>query len=391
MLPQLRHFLEHLERTVVPERHERVADLHVGALRWEAIDRLPLVMQYPLPDDLPFRPFPHGEIFDDPEKMLFNELVHAFGSSVACHDRIADDLPLTIRANFGIVVIASLFGARVEQIGDNPPWVRPFGSLDEFRAALDRDPLDFHQGWCPRVVRTYDFYREVLAEYPQLEGLTALVLPDLQGPLDTVELLRGGALFLDLHDDPALVSRALAAAARAQIGFARHLESFVRDGPRGFAHQHATAIRGSILIRNDTAVLLSPELYKTQVAPHDDAVLRALGGGGIHSCGKIHHHAEAFLKLPSVRCLDVGEPELNDLDALYARARERGTALTRLSVDEHELTSGRVLERFPTGVSLVHQAASFADAQRIAAAYREATHIRDRGGSRRRQGRNWKA
>ena len=369
MWKQLRFLLEHLERTLVPQRYERVEDLHRRALRWEPVDRLPLVLEYPLPADLPFRPFPHGEIFDDPEKMLFNELVHAFGTSIACHDRIADDLPLTVRANFGTVVIASLFGARVEQVGENPPWVRPFESLEEFRAALDRDPLDFSQGWCPRVVGAYDLYRQVLSEHAPLEDLIALVLPDLQGPLDTVELLRGNALFLDFHDRPELVSHALAMAAQAQIGFARHLEPHLRDGPSGFAHQHATAIRGSIMIRDDSAILMSPELYRERVAPHDEAVLHAMGGGGIHSCGTIDRHVEAFLDLPSVQCLDPGQPHLNDLDALYARARERGVALTRLRVDERELVSRRVLERFPTGASLVYQATSFGEAQRVANAY----------------------
>ena len=65
---------------------------------WLAVDRLPLVMCYPPDDDSPFRPFRHSEIFSDPEKMLYNELVHAFDTSIAMRSRIDDDLPLTVRA-----------------------------------------------------------------------------------------------------------------------------------------------------------------------------------------------------------------------------------------------------------------------------------------------------
>ncbi len=54
---------------------------------------------------------------------MFNELVYAFDTSIAMRDRVDDDLPLTVRANFGTVLIASMCGADVEQLGDSPPWV----------------------------------------------------------------------------------------------------------------------------------------------------------------------------------------------------------------------------------------------------------------------------
>ena len=63
-------------------------------------------------------------------------MVHACATSIACRDRIDDDLPCAIRANFGPVLIASMFGVRVEQIDDNPPWVRHFETLAEFIDAI---------------------------------------------------------------------------------------------------------------------------------------------------------------------------------------------------------------------------------------------------------------
>ncbi len=55
---------------------------------------------------------------------MYNELVHALDTSIALRDRLSDDLPLTVRANFGTGLIASMFGAKVEQHAGNPPWVR---------------------------------------------------------------------------------------------------------------------------------------------------------------------------------------------------------------------------------------------------------------------------
>lgn len=97
--------------------------------------------------------------------MLFNELVHALGTSIACMNRLGDDLHRTIRADFGCVIIASMFGGRVEQVEDNPPWIRTDEGFDIYKRFRDYDPLDFARGWCPRVVARYRFYRDALTEY----------------------------------------------------------------------------------------------------------------------------------------------------------------------------------------------------------------------------------
>jgi hypothetical protein len=370
MHPLLPALLEHLAGTLDPARQRAIEDLHCRALRWQPVPRLPVVMSYPLPPDARFRPFPHREVFRDPAKMLFNELVYAFQTSIACRDRLNDDLPCTVRANFGTVLIASLFGARVEQLDDNPPWVmHPEGRGASLEAVLESDPLDFSRGWCPRVVETYAFFRETLRGWPPLESLIRLVLPDLQSPFDNLELIVGSSVFEDLLTRPEQVGRALAQVARAQVGFARHLAALIRDGPEGFAHQHATMIRGRILLRDDSVILMSPEMYRDVVAAHDEFVLRELGGGGIHCCGNLGRHAAVFLERAGLECLDFGQSELNDVDAIYRLAQARGAALIRVAVSEAELSSGEVLRRFPTGVSLIHRAESFEAAQRAMDGY----------------------
>lgn len=376
MNPELRKLLDYLAKTLDQERQAEIKELHRRALTWKPVDRLPLVLSYPLHASAPFKPYPHSQIFDDPETMLYNELVHAWDIRIAYHDRVGDDLPCTIRCNFGCVVIASLFGGRVEQVEENPPWIRPFETLAEFKRALDRDPLDFSQGWSPRVIEMYQFYRQVLSDYPKLQELIKLVLPDLQGPIDTAELLRGSALYMDFYDNPDLVSQAMSVIATAQVGFARYLAPYLSEGLEGFSHQHGFMICGNILIRDDSSIMISPETYREQVAPHDEFVLRELSGGGIHCCGRFDHAVEEFLALPSIRCLDLGDPQMNDLDTIYATARERRIPLIRIQVDEEELISGRVMERFPTGVSMLHAADSFKDACRIMTAYKQATEGR---------------
>ena len=376
MHPNLDELLDYLVANVNLQRQKDINDLHRRALLWEPVERLPLVISYPLPEDVPFKPYPHRQIFESPEKMLYNELLDAWNTHIAYHHLVDDDLPYTIRANFGTGIIASLFGGKVEQIADNPPWVRHFDTVEAFRAAFVRDPLDFSQGWCPRVVETLQFYNEVLSRYPKLQQSIKIVLPDLQGPIDTAEQLRGSAFYTDFYDDPDLVKEVLQKIAIAQVGFAHYLQPYLHEGCHEFTYQHGVMIRGSILIRDDSAIMISPKMYKTHVAPHDEFILQQMGGGGVHSCGRFQHNAREYFALPSVKCIDMGQPQLNDRDALYTSAQTRGTALVRMQVDKEELTSGQVMQRFPTGVSLLCEAESLQDAQQIMAAYKTSTATR---------------
>jgi len=370
----LKALLEHLADVLDSDRQVKIENRHRRALNWEPIDRLPVIVTLSAPRELRFAPYPHGEVFRSPQKMLFNELVYAFNTSIASRDVLGDDLPCTIRANFGTVVIASMFGPRVEQVGDNPPWVRHDGDSDtSLEKVLDHDPLDFSKGWCSRVVQMCQFYDNVLSDYPELKRLIKVVLPDLQGPFDNLELVVGSGVFAELYTDQDLIRRALEAMATAQIGFARHLEPYVSERSDAFSHQHATMIKGRILLRDDSVIMMSPQMYRSMVAPHDERVLRELGGGGVHICGKADGHLPAFLELPSIRCLDLGQPELNDVDRLYMQLKRRRIPLTRLKVSRDDLATARIMERFPTGVSLLYEADSVLDAKETMEAYLRAT------------------
>jgi hypothetical protein len=373
MLDQLKQLLQFLEVTINLQKQNEVFENHRRSLNWEPVEKLPVVVSFPYPKSQKTQPFPHSVVFDNPEKMLFNELVHAFDTSIILNSEVGDDLPFTIRANFGTVIIASLFGGKVEQRGENPPWVRHFETPEEFNSIFDRDPLDFSQGICPQVFARYKFYRDVLEDYPNLQKCIKVVLPDLQGPLDTLELLRGSSVYEDFIMDPELVEKGLHLMARAQVGFAKHLQQYLTEDIEGYSHQHTIPIKGNILIRNDSAIMISPEMYASQVAHHDEYVLIEMGGGGIHSCGKIDFNIPEILKLPSIQCFDFGQSQLNDLDLVYPLAKEKKIPLVRIRVKKDELLSGKINERFPTGVSLVYDANSFEEARAVVKNYKNGT------------------
>ena len=373
MMDQLKRLLDDLDGRLDAAQQEFVHELHMDAMSWKPVKRLPLFVHYPAPPDAEFRPFPHSQAWRDPEKMLFNELVYAFEASICHHHLVGDDLPFAIRANLGCVVISSIFGAKVVQLEDNPPWVRPYANRDALQAVLEMDPTDFSRGICPRIVELHEFYRDTLKDYPNVRKSVQVTLPDLQGPFDNAEMLRGSALFIDMYDDPEFVRALMEQMTKAQVGFTKHLQPLIHEARDGFFHQHAAVLPGNVLIRGDSSINISAEMYRDHVAPFDESVLRQVGGGGIHFCGRGEHLIDEMFRLPSMRCLDLGQPEMNDVDGIYAKAAERKIGMDRVTVDMEEILSGSVMKRFPTGVSLVCRAESIDDARRIVEQYKAAT------------------
>jgi len=369
MNDRLRDLLEYLDSRVDPAAQTRIRERYRRALDWEEVDRPPLALSYPPPAEGRLVPFPHREALVDVEKMLHNELLCGFNMSIVHHHEVGDDLPFSVRANFGTGIIASMFGARIEQHLDDPPWVLGYDSEESFQEVFDRDPLDFSQGLVPRVLETHAFYQATLDDYPALQECVAVVMPDLQGPIDTAELLRGGDIFLDLVIEPERTDRVFAMLVEAQVGVARHLSPHLSEPLAGYSHQHAVLLKGNLLLRDDTAILISKEMYESSVAPHDQRVLAELGGGAIHSCGNFGHIAAACLELDACLSLDLGQPLLNDLDTLYQYAARRRIPLVRADATEEDLRSGAAARRFPTGVVFRHEAHSLDHARAIAADY----------------------
>ena len=70
-----------------------------------------------------------------------------------------------------------------------------------------------------------------------------------------------------------------------------------------------------------------------------------------------------WLGLPSIQSLDLGQPELNDLDAIYAKAAAKQVPLIRLAASEADICSGEAGCCFPTGVVVIHRAKDFQSAR----------------------------
>ncbi len=371
MQEKLKELLKFLDDNLDQGRENEIIQLFKNSLNCLPVERLPLLVSFPLPEDAKFQPFEHKLIFDNPEIMLYNELVHAWGLSIAYRDKIGHDLPCTVRANFGTVIIASMYGAKIEQRDNNPPWVlHEKADQFDYQKIRDIDPLDFSQGWCKRVIERYKVFNDILSDYKNLSNIIKLVLPDLQGPMDAAEQIRGSEFFLELYtcpDDPASLLEKVSLSIR---GFAEHLQPYLTNTEQGFSYQHGTMIKGKILIRNDSSIMVSPGMYKTSIRGFDEAILEHLSGG-IHSCGNINHLLHSYINCKGMNCLDFGQSELNDIDKAYRLFSAKKIPLLRVKVGISELISNNIAQKYSTGVTLLFESGSIQEASNVVKKYLE--------------------
>ena len=58
---------------------------------------------------------------------------------------------------------------------------------------------------------------------------------------------------------------------------------------------------GGVWISDDDAILMSPQSYREFVVPYNSKILKAFGGGCIHTCGNTLHQADNLLETEGLR------------------------------------------------------------------------------------------
>jgi len=374
----LQALLARLETQIDPAEQQDIRARHLANATWCDVARPPLLVRFPW-DQQAAQTYPPAEAIIDPAKMLTNEFLKGF-MQVEKWLAIKDDTPLQIRPDFGIGLVSAVFGRCVEAVGDNPPWVRPLQAADSSQAVeqmldqLDLDTLS-DQDWVKRVEATYVYYTEALKAYPNIAASVAITLPDLQGPLDNADLIWGSDIFLAVLDNVDLVNRLLTAVSDTMVLLFERFSRWTTETnmlPAGFCHQHGSIVRGNLLLRCDSCVITGPLTYDALVFPYDEKTLQRVDGGSFHSCGKWSETAARVIASPLIGSVDFGlnQSHLNDVDHIYALAREHKKHLNLVTPQEDELRSGSLLERFPQGVTFAIEAQDIKHARVLTDYYR---------------------
>jgi uroporphyrinogen-III decarboxylase len=330
-MKRIGEILSYLEEHIDEEHIAKVKERSKKALTYQNPDKPVLRICFPCDT---FVGYPYDEVFNDMEKMMVSELVEYSNAADLKDDRI----PM-IRPNYGVGVLPSLFGIKSRVVGNNLPWVDHAESIDKIKDILNKGVPDIKSGMGGLIFDTIDYYREQLSGFPKCSRLIPIYQPDLQGPFDVVHLIWGSNVYYALYDEPELVHELLKLVTETYIVFLRELKKVINDEYDSFHYHWGILLPGHIVIRNDTAVNLSGEMYEEFVKPYDEILLREFGTGTIHYCGKAEQWIFSMMECENLRALNFGQPPNMDfgmefLNKIYGKMKEKNLGIVNYELDK---------------------------------------------------------
>ena len=100
--------------------------------------------------------------------------------------------------------------------------------------------------------------------------------------------------------------------------------------------------RGNILLRNDSAMNISGEMYREFSLPYDRLLLQRFGGGAMHFCGRGDHYIEPLCSIPELTGINMSEPHRNDMEIIYRNTVDRGIAILTFDRERAQRDLSRV-------------------------------------------------
>ena len=358
----LHEVLRYYEDNLDPEHIQKVKQRIKKAMEYGQTDGLSIRTGFPCTR---FRGRPYSEEIMDMGTMLFNQLV-SFQQITEVKD---DTLPM-IRANYGTGILPSAFGLNCTIIDDQMPWVNHVDSEDEIQRIIDRGIPDMRAGLMGKVFETHEFFQEQLSRYPNCQRLIPIYHPDMQGPFDVAHLIWGSQIYYAVYDKPEMVHSLLRLITEAYIQFMKEFKKTIRDEDApGYVYHWGTLFRGSIVLRNDSPVNLSKDMYEEFVRPYDEKILDAFGGGSMHYCGRADQWIFSMMECKGIEALNFGQPpnlvfEFDFLKKIYGRAKERKIPIAGY-IMKKDIVPSIMSTEYTTGITYQTDVSNKEEAQRL--------------------------
>ena len=225
---------------------------------------------------------------------------------------------LGIRANYGTGIMTSLFGAEVFEMPyetNTLPTTRSFDDSDRIREILQKGLPDLTNGFGKDVLYFGEYCAEIFEKYPKIQKYVEVYHPDTQGPLDIAELLWGGEMFYEMYDDPDLIHAVMRLITDTYKAFMDKWYEIIPKREEITVHW-GVMHRGTIFLRLDSGMNLSPEFYDEYSKPYDRELLDYYGGGCMHFCGRGDHYIPSLCEIESLYGINLSQPHLNDMDVI---------------------------------------------------------------------------
>lgn len=245
------------------------------------------------------------------------------------------DKVLNVRSNYGVSIMASQLGCEVIQMPrehHNLPTAKALSDRNiasAVRAVIDQGPPDLRAGQGGDVFDCGQRFLEVFAHHELIRRWIHIYHPDAQGPIDNAELAWGSEIFVAIYDTPELLHEFLDFLTEHYISF---LEAWFAEHPtQSDMNSHwGVMMRGNIMLRDDSLMNLSPEIYAEFIRDREARCLRELGGGGIHFCGRGSHVIDQLGAISGLSVVNMSQPHLNDMEVCFASTIDRGVKLISL-------------------------------------------------------------
>ena len=356
---ELRGLLDFLENNIDLEHAKKAENLHINALNYDKVPFLPISIAYPVSDDI--TPFPYTQAYDDPAKMLFNELT-ATTFNVYNSVKLKDYHPLQIRSNHGVGIIASLFGAKCRIVQENMPWVDHVESLDDIKKIILHGVPECDQALGKKVKEAHQFYLDALKPYPKCSKAIHLTQPDMQGPFDIAHLLIGTNIFYEVYDNPEILQELLDLITRTYIKFRKFVEPWLTDKTGDDSRVvHGAVYGGKVILKDDTALInLSEKLYKDFSRKYNERILNEFDGGSLHYCGPMREWHNRNINYCNLRSLNLGNPEMHDIAEKHSWMKASKISIVGLGDGQGTDYIDKLLQSgIKTGITLVTNAKTF--------------------------------
>ncbi len=242
---------------------------------------------------------------------------------------------MMVRANYGTPILAMPFGTELFIMPEETntlPNCKPLGTAG-VQAMLQRGTPSADHAYLQKVYEAGRRFSEIAGQYPKIGRYVAIYHPDLQGPMDIVELVWGSEVFTALLDQPDMVHQLLKMATDLYLQVMRKWTAIAPLSFHGLGPHWGMMHRGGIMLRDDSAMNLSPAMFREFIQPYDQRLLAEFGGGAIHACGRVDHFVEALPDMPGLHAFNMAQAHLNDLNKVFSHTIDRGIVLIGIAAD----------------------------------------------------------
>ncbi len=243
---------------------------------------------------------------------------------------------LNVRCNYGTGILPTLFGAEpfiMDEALNTLPTSRPMsGGETDLHSLLEKGVPDVRNGLGAKVFEMAGRYHTWMKSYPKILKFVSIYHPDLQGPMDVCELLYGSNLFTALVEQPDFVRQLLELITQTYIAFLNEWNGLVPPQD-GYATHWTMMHKGQIMLRDDSAMNLSPEMFNEFIRPYDQHLLTTFGGGAIHFCGKGDHFIPILSGMEKLYAIHMSQPEYNDLEIIFRNTVDKNIRILGMKLD----------------------------------------------------------